>query len=107
MTTHYTAKKIIIITEKIILDKVTEIIDNAGATGYTVTNAGGKGSRGIRSNERNSMTDTYANVKIEVITSEALANDIAGKVAKKYFENYSGITYMEDVEILRPAKFKV
>jgi len=103
---EHKAKKIIIITEKLIADNVTKIIDDCGATGYTITSAGGKGSRGIRSNERNSMTDAYANVKIEVITSEELANEIAEKVATKYFENYSGITYLEDVEILRPAKFK-
>lgn len=100
------AKKIIIITEKLITDNVTKIIEDCGATGYTIINAGGKGSRGMRSNERNTLTDTYANVKIEVITSEALANEIAEKVASKYFENYSGITYLQDVEILRPAKFK-
>ncbi len=101
------AKKIIIITEKLITDKVTKIIDECGATGYTLTSAGGKGSRGMRSNERHSIADTDTNVKIEVITSEALANEIAEKVASKYFKNYSGITYLEDVEILRPAKFKV
>ena len=33
------------------------------------------------------------------------AERIAGKVAETYFENYSGITYLEDVEILRPHKF--
>lgn len=100
------AKKIVIITEKLIADGVTAIIEECGATGYTVVAAGGKGSRGVRSPDRNSLTDAYANVKIEVITTEKLANEIAQKVAAKYFENYSGITYLEDVEILRPQKFE-
>jgi len=100
------AKKIVIITEKLITDGVTKIIEDCGATGYTITPAGGKGSRGVRSNERGGITDTFSNVKIEVIISDAdHANEIADKVAAKFFKNYSGITYLEDVEILRPQKF--
>lgn len=104
---EHTAKKIIIITEKLLSEKVTKVIEECGATGYTITSAGGKGSRGVRSSERDSYSDAYTNVKIEVITSEKLANEIAEKVAEKYFTNYSGITYLEDVEILRPQKFKI
>jgi hypothetical protein len=33
------------------------------------------------------------------------AEGIAEKVATTYFNNYSGITYLQDVEILRPHKF--
>lgn len=104
---EHKAKKIVIITEKLITEGVTEIIEECGATGYTITSAGGKGSRGVRSAERGVAMDAFVNVKIEVITgSEDLANEIADKVAAKYFENYSGITYLQDVEILRPQKFQ-
>lgn len=100
------AKKIVIITEKVITEGVAKIIEECGATGYTITAAGGKGSRGIRGQERNTLFDSFVNVKIEVIISDpAKAKEIIDKVALKYFENYSGITYQEDVEILRPQKF--
>lgn len=103
---HYKASKVIIITEKIILEKVAKVIERAGASGYTVTPAGGKGSRGIRSTGRANVIDELSNVKIEVITgSKEAANRIADEVAEQFFENYSGITYLEDVEILRPHKF--
>ena len=103
---HHRAKKVVIITEKLLTDKVTKVIDECGATGYTITSAGGKGSRGVRSRDRDVYTDAYANVKIEVITADdEQARNIADKIAEKYFENYSGITYLEDVEILRPQKF--
>ncbi|MEM6780313.1 MAG: P-II family nitrogen regulator [Pseudomonadota bacterium] len=102
---HHKAKKIVIITEKLIVDKVTKLIEQCGATGYTITAAGGKGSRGVRS-ARGGPSDAFNNVKIEVITaSDQQANDIADKLAEKYFKNYSGITYLVDVEILRPQKF--
>jgi len=101
------ARKIVIITEKLIVEGVTRIIEESGATGYTIVAAGGKGSRGVRSMDRTAVVDAFANVKIEVITaSDELANSIADKVAAKYFSNYSGITYLEDVEVLRPQKFE-
>lgn len=101
------AKKIVIITEKIITEQIAKVIESCGATGYTITSAGGKGSRGIRSADRDSYSETKANIKFEVITTDEIADKIAEKVASKYFQNYSGITYAEDVEILRPAKFSV
>lgn len=101
------AKKVVIITEKLILDNVLKIVEGAGATGYTVFAAGGKGSRGVRSEDRPKVVDAFSNVQIEaIVASDAIANRIAEEVASRYFENYSGITYLEDVEILRPQKFE-
>lgn len=103
---HHKATKVVIITEKIILERVAKVIEAAGARGYTVTPAGGKGSRGVRSTSRASVVDEFSNVKIEVIIgSKDAANRIADEVAEKFFGNYSGITYLEEVEILRPHKF--
>ena len=104
--THYEATKVVIITEKLILEKVTRVIESAGGKGYTITAAGGKGSRGVRSTNRAVVVDEFRNVKIEVITGSIdAANKIADEVAKRFFENYSGIAYLEQVQILRPHKF--
>lgn len=104
--THYKATKVVIITEKLILPKVTAVIEAAGARGYTITPTGGKGSRGVRSTSRAAIVDEFSNVKIEVITGNRdTANRIADEVAERFFDNYSGITYLEEVEILRPHKF--
>ena len=100
------ATKVVIITEKLILDKVTRLVESAGASGYTVVAAGGKGSRGVRSSGRAAVIDEFSNVKIEVITADrAKATRIADEVAEQFFDNYSGIIYLEGVEILRPQKF--
>jgi len=101
------AKKIVIVTEKIISDDVTKFIEDLGASGFTLKIAGGKGSRGIRSNARFALNDANANIQIEtIIMDETLAQDIAEKVAERFLSNYSGIIYMENVEILRPQKFE-
>lgn len=100
------ATKVVIITEKLIQEGVARIVEEAGASGYTVVAAAGKGSRGVRSSGRPAVVDAFSNVKIEVIAaSREMAERIADEVAARYFENYSGITYLEEVEILRPHKF--
>ena len=107
MTLHK-ATKVVIITEKLIADKVCQIVDEAGASGYTRTAAGGKGSRDVRRSltDRASVVNEFSNIKIEVIVPDrATAEDIMNRVSSKFFKNYSGITYLENIEILRPEKF--
>lgn len=100
------AKKVVIITEKVIVDRVLKIVEDAGATGYTVSAVGGKGSRNVRSEDRPKIVDALSNVQIEAIVgADDVANRVAEEVADTFFTNYSGITYLEDVEILRPHKF--
>lgn len=100
------AIKIVIVTERIIVDEVTTLIEQCGASGYTLSPAGGKGSRGIRSSERQALNDVEANIKIEaVVTDQKIAEDIAKQVAEEYLSNYSGIIFLEDVKIIRPEKF--
>jgi nitrogen regulatory protein PII len=95
------ASKLVIITEKVLLNKVTKIIQAAGATGYTVLAAGGVGSRNTRSSGQPAVSDTFSNVQIEVITaSEDVARAIAKQVADKYFDNFSGIIYLDEIEVL-------
>lgn len=103
--THH-AKKVVIISEKIILEPILAIIEELGASGYTVTPTGGKGSRGMRSADRASVIEAFSNVKIEVITTnDALAEKITDRVTEELFCDYSGITFLENVEIIRPDKF--
>ena len=100
------AIKIVIITEKIIADSVTTLIDESGASGYTLSPAGGKGSRGVRTSERQALNDADANIKIEVIVmDEKMAHDIAEKIAEDYLSNYSGVVFLEHIQIVRPEKF--
>jgi hypothetical protein len=100
------ASKLVIVTEKVLLKEIAKIIDAAGATGYTVVAAGGKGSRNVRSSGQPAVSDTFSNVKIEVLTaSRETALKISDEVAKKFFDNYSGITYIHEAEVLRAHKF--
>ncbi|AFZ51987.1 P-II family nitrogen regulator [Dactylococcopsis salina] len=100
------AKKLVIITEKLLLKKVAKIIDEAGATGYTVLATGGKGSRNVRSSGQPTVGDTESNIKFEVLTpTREMALKISDEVAARFFEDYSGITYLCEAEVLHAHKF--
>jgi nitrogen regulatory protein PII len=95
------ATKLVIVTEKLLFKHIVSIIGSAGATGYTVTGAEGKGSRNTRALGHPSVSDTYEKIKFEVITTdEAIARRIADEVAAKYFDNFSGIIFIGPVEVL-------
>ncbi|WP_017714007.1 P-II family nitrogen regulator [Prochlorothrix hollandica] len=100
------AKKLVIVTEKLLLKKIAKIIDEAGATGYTVLETGGKGSRNVRSSGQPSVSDTESNIKFEVLTdTREMAETIADRIAIKYFNDYAGIAYICDAEVLYAHTF--
>ena len=105
--TFHKAKKVVIIAEKMLTEKILNIIEASGARGYTVVPAGGKGAHHRHfTSERASVVDDFATVRIEVVVRDkSVAETIGNDVVEKCFGNYSGIVYLEDVEILRPAKF--
>jgi nitrogen regulatory protein PII len=100
------ANKLIIITEKILLKKIAKIIEDCGAKGYTVMEAGGKGSRNVRSSGHPHVSETDSNIKFEILTeSREMAEDIADTVAVKYFNDYAGIAYVCSAEVLYGHSF--
>lgn len=105
MKTHK-ATRISIIAEKLIQDGITRILDDAGATGYSLFEGGGKGAHGPHPLQRAAVVTDFSIIKIEVILADReTAEAIAEAVSDRYFETYSGIIYLDDVEILRPGKF--
>ena len=100
------ANMLIIVTEKLLLKKIAKIIEKAGATGYTVVEAGGKGSRNVRSSGTPTVGGAFSNVKIEVLTdSRDMAIKISDEVSAKFFDNYSGIAYLYSSEVLSAHQF--
>ena len=100
------ASKLVIVTEKLLLKKIAKIVDEAGATGYTVVEVGGKGSRNVRSSGQPTVSDTQSNIKFEVLTRDRdMALKISDEVAARFFDDYSGIAYLCEAEVLHAHKF--
>ena len=79
------ATKLVIVTEKLLVNKIAKIIDEAGAPGYTVVEAGGKGSRNVRSSGKPSVGDSFSNIKFEVLTpTRDMAVQISEEVAARF-----------------------
>nr|MDJ0749056.1 transcriptional regulator [Woeseiaceae bacterium] len=88
-------------TETVLEQDVCEVLEDLGAAGYTVTNARGKGSRGIR----DAGWSTSSNIRVEVVCSDDVAERIARTLRQKYYDDYAMIIFESDVRVLRPDKF--
>lgn len=93
-------KLITIVTERILEDRLLRKIEELGAKGYTLTQATGKGSRGVRASEWEGP-DT----RIETLVSEEVADAILENIAENYFEHYAVIVFAQDAEVVRGNKY--
>ena len=96
-----TRKLLTVICEAGLETRLTEDVMHLGAHGYTVTDARGCGSRGVR----NAGWDAAANIRLEVVCEEHIAQQIAEHLQKHYYDNFAMILFSVDVEVLRPQKF--
>ncbi len=90
-----------IITESAIESHLLRDIERWGAHGYTITEARGKGARGVREGN----WEANRNIRIEVVCEDSVAELIAAGLRQHYYENYAMILYLSDVDVLRPEKF--
>jgi nitrogen regulatory protein P-II 2 len=93
-------QRITIISERFLKDEIIDLIKSKGAKGYTITDAEGEGSRGIRASEWEGK-----NIKLETIVSEITANKIINAISELYFESYAVIIYSNIVHVVRGEKY--
>lgn len=93
-------KLVTIIAEALLEDRLTRDLKRLGAKGYTLTEARGEGSRGVRSSEWEGK-----NLRIESIVTPQLAHTIMTHLSESYFAHYAVIAYVQDVEVWRGEKY--
>ena len=94
-------KLLTIVAEAALEHDLVGEIERLGAHGHTITDARGKGGRGIR----NAGWNLSANIRIEVVCTAETAHAIAAALRERYYDNYAMILFIGDVEVLRPEKF--
>lgn len=94
-------KLLTIITEAALESVLIKDLERLGVRGYTITDARGKGSRGMR----DAAWGESSNIRIEVVCDAATAEAIAAHLQARYYENYAMILFVSDVAVLRPEKF--
>lgn len=92
---------ITIITEATIEQALLRDLDRMGVRGYTVSDARGKGSRGVR----DAAWDEAANIRIEVICAREQAETVMRHLQIRYYANYAMVAFLQDIEVVRPEKF--
>ena len=99
--TNASRKLLTIVTEHALEGVLLKDLERLGAGGYTITDARGKGTRGVR----NSAWDATGNIRVEVVCDAATAEAIAAHLQARYYDNYAMILFTTDVAVLRPEKF--
>jgi nitrogen regulatory protein PII len=94
-------KLVTIITELSLEKTLIQELEDCGATGYTITNAQGKGDKGAREAD----WDANSNIRVEVICNAKVAEKINNRIIEKYYENFAMVSFSQDITILRPNKF--
>ena len=96
-----TRKLLTIICEARLESSLAADVMSLGARGYTVTDARGRGSHGVR----NAVWESAANIRMEVVCEEGVARRIAEHLQTQYYANFDMILFSVEVEVLRPEKF--
>ncbi len=93
-------KLVTIVAERILKDRLLEDIRTCGARGFTLTDASGEGSRGVRASEWEGR-----NTKIETVVSAEVADRIVNHVADHFFKHHAVIVYTQEVHVVRGGKY--
>lgn len=94
-------KLVTIIAEPVLEPRITQGLRQMGATGFTVVEGRGEGSRAIHAAEIPGN-----NVRIETIVPPEIAERIVEHLASTYFTDYEVIAYLSDVTVLRGDKYR-
>lgn len=100
MRTH-PFKLVTIIAEPVLAPRITHELRRLGATGFTVVEGRGEGSRALHAAEIPGI-----NVRIETIVPPDVADAIIAHVAGSYFTDYEVIAYLSDVTVVRGDKYR-
>lgn len=97
----HTKQLVTIVTEAVLESELTRVLERLGAKGYTITEARGKGSRGIR----DAGWDEVRNLRLEVICDEAVAEAIMDHLQDHYYDNFAMVMFSTQIQVRRGEKF--
>ena len=99
--TRAPVKLVTIVAEAVLRERLAELVLGAGASGYTLSDATGQGSRARRST---TVLDGE-NVRLEALASDEVAERVLEVLAREYFPHYAVVAWIADVEVVRGGKF--
>jgi nitrogen regulatory protein P-II 2 len=95
-------KLVTIVGEAVVMDDIAERGLELGATGFTITEVQGHGSRSARNVAVSSGAKT---LKLEFAVPAEVAVKILTHVSHEYFEHYAIIAWLSDVSVVRGEQY--
>ena len=89
-----------VIAESVLKERLVHDLRSVGASGYTLTDAEGEGSRQRRVGEI-----LGANIRIESIVSPEVADRLLQLISNEYFDRFAVIAYLSTVSVIRGEKY--
>lgn len=89
-----------VIAEAVLKERLIDDVRSAGAKGYTITNAEGEGVR-----QRRVSDILGANIRLETIVSEEVADRLLRLISTEYFDRYAVIAFLSTVNVIRGEKY--
>jgi nitrogen regulatory protein P-II 2 len=88
-----------VVAEAVLETRLVELVRSLGATGYTLSDCRGEGSRGLRSGLE------AGNVRLEVVVSAEVADALVTRLAESWFRSYAVIAWVSAVSVVRGEKY--
>lgn len=100
MKTH-PMRLVTVVCEALARDRVTRLLEEEGARGYTAFPVTGFGAKGARDGD----IAESGNVQIEAIVPEAVAGRALERLAREILPYFATVVYESEVRVLRQEKF--
>ena len=98
----YPLKLVTVVGEAVIMEDIAERGVELGASGYTISEVSGHGSRSARNV---SMSGGAKTLKVEFVVPTEVATQILQDVSHEYFEHYAVIAWLSDVSVMRGEQY--
>ena len=98
----YPLKLVTIVGEAVVMEDIAEKGIELGASGYTMGEVVGHGSRSARNVV---VTGGAKTMKLEFVVPSAVAVEILTHVSHEYFEHYAIIAWLSDVSVVRGEQY--
>ena len=99
----YPLKLVTVVGEAVIMEDIAELGLKLGATGYTMGEVIGHGSRSARN--VGSTSGGAKTVKVEFVVPTEVATKILDDISHEYFEHYAIIAWLSDVSVMRGEQY--
>jgi nitrogen regulatory protein P-II 2 len=98
----YPLKLVTVVGETVIMEDIAEEGVKLGATGFTLSEVVGEGSRSARNVAATTGAKT---MKLEFVVPTDVATAILTHVSQQYFEHYAIIAWLSDVGVVRGEQY--